>query len=288
MESPYSSMLKVNTAALSAACLGLMFWCGGATVAAQSIEVEDDAGRIVRLPAAAQRIVSLAPHLSELVYFAGALPKLVGVSVHCDYPAAVQTLDRVADSRSIDYERIMRLRPDLILAWRAGINAVQLEKLTRLFKHVYVSDPNDFHAIADNLMDVGQLAGSATHADQAAWNFLLDIDRLRTTSNNRYRALYLITAQPAITINREHWISKTMALCGADNVFKQARNQVVWLSREALLLEPIDVVIHSMDDDAAVAALWPATTIVRLQADTIQRPTPRLLDAATDLCRQLF
>ena len=268
--------------------LGLALLLCASAAWPQEIELEDDAGRVLRLADAARRIVSLSPHLSELVYFAGALPKLVGVSSHCDYPPEVRTLSKVADSYSIDYEGLMLLRPDLVLVWRAGISAVQLEKLTRLVKRVYISDPKSFSAIADNLIDLGQLAGTSSQANRAALSFLKDLNRLRDNRpDTYYRALYLIAAQPPLAIGKEHWIAKTMALCGAKSVIESDANQVVLLSRESLLLESIDVLIHSIEDEAVVTATMPSIPSIYLPADTIQRPTPRLIHAAESLCRQL-
>lgn len=268
--------------------IGLMLLSASGITRTAAIEIEDDSERQLYLQAPAQRIVSLAPHLSELVYFAGALDKLVGVSAHCDYPAEVQKLSKVSDYRNINYENLMRLQPDLILAWRSGVNAVQLEKLTRLFKHVYVSSPNSFNDIADNLSDLGQLAGTSYQADRQARSFLKQINKLqKQRSGHRYRALYLIAAQPLITISEKHWISKTMAICGADNAFKKRTGPLIWLSREALLLEPLDVVVHSMHDDAALRVLLPETPAIYIDPDTIQRPTPRLIDGAVRLCKRL-
>ena len=282
---PDSNQIARLAARLS---VGLALSLSAGAVWPQEIELEDDAGRVLRLTDAAQRIVSLSPHLSELVYFAGALPKLVGVSSHCDYPPEVEALSKVADSYSIDYEGLISLRPDLVLAWRAGINAVQLEKLTHLVKRVYISDPNDFNAIADNLIDLGQLAGTSAHANRAALNFLNDVNRLRNDKPDRhYRALYLVAAQPPLAIGKEHWIAKTMALCGADSVIESGASQVILLNRESLLLESIDALIHSMEDETAVTAVMPSIPSIYLPADTIQRPTPRVIHAAESLCRQL-
>lgn len=261
-----------------------------------AIEVEDDLQRKVSLSAPAERVVSLAPHLTELVYSAGAGGKLVGVSRHCDYPPQAGRLPEVSDHATINYELIAELEPDLVLVWNAGLKAASLSKLSALYRNVYVSDPAGFEGVAENLREIGLLTEKAAHARRAADEFLQKIHRLggNHARTRPVKTLYLLWRDPPMTVNQEHWISRVVALCGGVNAFGDAATAVVKLNREALLLAQVDVVLHSLADysrrpDLLSGSLGLAekTPAFYVEDNLIQRPSLRLAQGAESLCRIL-
>lgn len=264
--------------------MSLLLLMNASNITAQTIEVTDDVGRQIRLAQPAQRIISLAPHLTELTFSAGAGKQLVGVSRHCDYPAQAQTLPQVSDYRSINYEQIVLLKPDVVLVWQAGLRQAALKRLGMLAEAVYVSAPQDFADIAHNLKNIGRLSGNDAIATQHADMFLRDIMQL----GNRYQTgsyvpvIYLIWAMPPITVNGNHWISRILNLCGGHNVYADLPTEVAQVSRESLLLNHTAVIITSRREE------WLPASSIFMEDTLIQRPSLRVAEAAERMCKTIF
>ena len=256
-------------------------------------KVVDDLQRTVSMNEPAKRIASLAPHLTELVYSAGAGDRLVGVSRHCDYPPAVSELPKVSDHVTVNHELLAKTRPDLILVWGAGLKDVTLHKLVSLHDNVYVSKPADFRGIAKNLLDIATLTGHPTLGQQTASRFLEEIDDIaaRHADTPPVKTLYLLWHVPPMTINGTHWISEAMTLCNASNVFADAAMQVVQINRESLQLLRIDVLVHSLRDYIsrpgtllAMLGLPDTLPVSYIEDDLIQRPSLRIVRSLDKLC----
>ena len=279
---------------------GLLALGGLQVAAAAEIVVQDDAGREVRLEAPARRIVSLAPHLTELVYAAGAGSALVGVSAHSDYPAAAGTLPQVGSGQGLDLERILALRPDLVLAWHSGNPSRALQRLEALGLVLYRSEPADLAAIATSLERIGRLAGTEAEAGRAAREYREGLAALRERYADRrpVRLFYQLWHPPLMTIGGRHWLNDALHLCAAVNIFGERPEQVLTLDVEAVLVRDPELLLVTGVGEAPGAALdlwraWPALDAVaqgRLQwlpADRLHRPTLRILEAVELLCRQI-
>ena len=136
--------------------------------AAHAVQVGDDAGTTITLVRPAQRIVSLAPHLTELLFAAGAGDRVVGVGAFADYPEAAKRLPQVGDSAMLDLERIVALKPDLLVVWRDGNSPQQLQRLSTLGIPVYASELGRLADIASTLRRFGRLAGTEAAATTRA------------------------------------------------------------------------------------------------------------------------
>ncbi|MDE2276887.1 MAG: ABC transporter substrate-binding protein, partial [Burkholderiales bacterium] len=178
-------------------------WTAGARAAVQAV---DDAGQRVTLAQPATRIVSLAPNLTELLFSAGAGAQIVGTVAYSDYPDAARRIPRVGDAVQLDLERIVSLRPDLIVVWQQGNSASQIARLRALGIPVYASEPADFDGIASTLRRFGRLAGTAAQADARAAAFEAAVAALR----QRYaglpplRVFFQIWPRPLMTVNGHH------------------------------------------------------------------------------------
>src|ERR1700744_3921814 len=137
----------------------------GALRAHAAISVIDDTGATVTLPAPAQRVISLAPHVTELLCAAGGGAKIAGAVSYSDYPPAAKQLPRVGDNKALDLERIVALRPDLIVVWRHGNAQRQIEQLRDLHVPLFFSEPRHLDDIATTLTKLGQLLGTSSVAD---------------------------------------------------------------------------------------------------------------------------
>jgi iron complex transport system substrate-binding protein len=133
---------------------------------AQAIEVIDDAGHKIVLTQPAQRIISLAPHATELLFEAGAGNKIIGVVKYSNFPAAAKKIPQVGGYKKLDLERIVSMQPDLIVAWQTGNRESELAKLKSLGFSVFLTEPRHLPDITSLLNRLGLLAGTGQHDDQ--------------------------------------------------------------------------------------------------------------------------
>lgn len=185
------------------------------------VSTRDDAGNAVTLPAPAQRVISLAPHATELVYAAGGGAKLVGTVTYSDYPPAAQAIPRVGDNKALDLERIAALKPDLIVVWRHGNAERQTDALHALHIPLFFSEPKHLDDVASSLRRLGTLLGTQPAADAAAAAYTRDIAALRTRYSARtpVTMFFQVWDRPLMTLNGAHLINDVIELCGGRNVF---------------------------------------------------------------------
>ena len=268
-----------------------------AQAASAAVTVRDDYGNPITLAAPARRIVSLAPHLTELAYAAGAGPALVGVADHSDYPEAARALPRVGGSEGISVEAILALDADLVLAWPGAGSARALDRLAALGLPVFRSEPRALDDIARTIERLGQLADSTAAAERSAADFRARVARLRTRYGQRekVRVFYEIWDRPLLTVNGEHVISRVIDLCGGMNVFAGLPQLVPTIDRESVLRADPDVIIAGgstaerpqwLDDWRSFRGVSAVAKnhLYTIAPELLQRQTPRLLDGAERLC----
>lgn len=264
------------------------------------IQLRDDSGQTVSLKAPAKRIVSLAPHLTENLFAAGAGPALVGAVDYSDYPAAAKSLPRVGGYSRLDLEAIVALKPDLVIGWQSGNAPAALERLKTLGIPVFVSQTNRIEDIAPLLEQLGTLSGNSASASKAARSFRQRLASLRQQYSQRppVRVFYQVWKAPLTTVGEPQIISDAIRLCGGVNVFGQLKQMAPHVSHEAVLAANPEAIIASGMGESRPQWLddwrqWTMLTAVKRQnlffipPDLIQRHTPRLLDGTERLCQQL-
>ncbi len=268
------------------------------------VSAVDSDGRRVTLPAPAQRIVSLAPHVTELLFAAGAGSKVVAVSEYSDYPEAAKKLPQVASSATVDLERVLALRADLAVAWRLSATAQSLDRLQAIGVPVFYSEPQRLADIADQVQALGTLAGTAPQARQVAADLRGELARLRaefgaqSAGRAPLKVFYEISERPLMTINGRQMISDALEVCGARNVFADASIIAPVVGAEAVLAADPDVIVASRDDpaDTSWATFWRqfpgmravrADNFVTVRADDMNRQGPRAFAATRMLCGRL-
>lgn len=266
---------------------------------AQAVSVRDDAGRTVTLARPAQRIVAIAPSLAEMAFAAGAGDRLVGVARHSALPPGAPDLPEVGDAVSMDLERIIGLKPDLVLAWQSGNRTGDYERLEKLGYPVFVAESRRLDDIARALRAIGELAGTRRVAERAAAEFERGIGELREryAKARAVRAFYAIWTRPWMTVSGAHMISHVVALCGGSNVFGDLPQLTPTVSLEAIIAAKPEVVLGggSAGGEDAFRRDWRATAPAPLNAlpayyvdpDLIQRQTPRILEGARVVCAAL-
>ena len=272
----------------------------GTVAAGAEIRVIDDSGRSVTLSQPARRIISLAPHIIELLFAAGAGDHVVGTVEYSTYPEAAKHIPRIGDSAQLDLERIVTLKPDLIVIWQHGNAQRQLDKLLKLGIPVYYNEPRGLSGIARSIEQFGLLTGREAVALPAAREFNAREAALRARYAGRapVRVFYQIWEKPLMTINGEHMISNLMHLCGGENVFAGLKPLVPVISIEAVLAADPEAIGGATAEVNTRGKLdnwkkWPRIMAVArdnlfvIHTDLISRNTPRLLDGAQQMCEHL-
>ena len=264
------------------------------------IRVTDDGGQTVALQQPAQRIISMAPHVTELLFAAGAGDRIVGTIRYSDYPPAALAIPRIGDSFALDSERVLSLKPDLIIVWLHGNSEGQLNQLRRLGIPVFSSEPRRLAHIASTLRRFGRLAGTVASSEAAASSFEQRVSALRSRYSGRpaVPVFYQISERPLLTINREHIIDDVIRVCGGRNVFSNLGALTPMVSPEAVLAANPEAIVTSGGEagNATGFGMWsklPSLLATRrqnfvlLNSDTISRQSDRILDGAQALCDEL-
>jgi len=256
---------------------------------------------LATVPAAAAerpRLVSLAPSLTEIAYAAGAGGALVGTVEYSDYPAAARALPRVGDGWQVDVERVLALRPDVVLAWSSGTPQTTIDRLRGVGLRVVSVPTFRLTDVPAALRQLGALAGTAADAEDAARRFEDAIRLLRVRySGARVLTVFVqIDDQPLYTVGGRHIISEVVELCGGRNVFETLSQVAPAIDVEAVLARDPQVILSTDDtvaDPAAAWRRWPqleavrAGTVYSLPADLVARATPRLAAGAQRTCEVL-
>jgi iron complex transport system substrate-binding protein len=274
----------------------MIFLCGPVQA---GIRVVDDAGHAFEFDQPVTRIVSLSPHITELLFAAGATHQLKGTVSFSDYPAAAKQVPLIGSYNRFDVERIAALKPQIIIAWQSGNPASQVELLKQLGVPVFYSEPKELSSIADSLKQFGVLLGTSNIAQPLAEQFSVKLQTLRDHYANKQSVsvFYQVWHQPLMTINGEHLISKIITLCGGANVFADMSALVPQVDTESVLLKNPQAIIVGLDEAKKELMYdwqqWPQLDAVKnkrifyVDSDNIARHTPRILQGASSICQQL-
>ena len=260
----------------------------------------DTSGRRVVLAAPARRIVSLAPHITELLFAAGAGSRVVAASEYSDFPPEAARLRRVASASGVDIERILALRPDLVLAWRLDATAKALDRIESLGLPLAYVEPHRLEQIPRALEMVGALAGTGATANAEAARLRAELARLRADYSGRARVdvFYQAADRPLMTLNGTHFVSDAIELCGGRNVFASAPLIASPIDAEAVLAADPQAIVAARGDpaDTGWQAAWrrfPQLRAVRdgnllaIGAEEMHRHGPRAIAATANLCKLL-
>jgi len=248
--------------------------------------------------AKAERIVSLAPNLTELIYTVGAGEQLVGVSAWSDYPREVLDLPVVGDAFTVDQEQLALAKPDLLLVWESGTPAHVIDELRDIGYNVVSIRTRELDDVATALLQIGELTGHVEEAVEAAAIYRDGLQALRDQYQSlpSIRVFYQVAARPLYTINNEHYISELISVCGGENIFKDLRELAPTVDVEAVVDRDPEVMLASTDagDDAFIEwERWPGMAANRLgnqfllPADEIGRATTRVMIAGNAMCTAL-
>lgn len=278
-------------------CLWLfLFWIVNAFAA---VTVTDDTGRTVSLQKPAQRVISLAPHTTELMYYIGAGSQLVAVTSYSDYPSEAKKLPVVGDFRQIDLERVLAMKPDLLVVWQGGNPQKQLERLKKAGIPVFYSDPSRLSDIPDNMVKLGILTGHEATARKKAEQWTQAVNRLKKHYGKRsvVRVFYQVSDSPLFTLNGKHIVNEAISLCGGRNVFADLSIIAPNVSIESVIAKNPEAIISSKglgtSNGLSMWKRFKTVDAVRygnlfgINSDWMDRAGPRMLSGTETLCKRL-
>jgi iron complex transport system substrate-binding protein len=268
---------------------------------AQTREVTDEAGKRVRLPARPQRIITLAPSLTEIVYALGAGDRLVGNTTFCDYPAEAKKVEKVGDTLQPNVEKIIALKPDVILITTAS----QLETFTKQLDErqiaVFVTDPHDLEGVFRSIKTLGELLGQQEQADKLVGDLRARTSAVEDAVKSRpvVSVFYQVSPSPLWTAGRRSWITDLIKRAGGKSVTAEVEGEWMRYSEEAAMASKPEAIIMATGGasgadekmDVAPALLKsPAAQnnrVYGISGDYLSRPGPRLVDGLEEMARAL-
>ena len=217
-----------------------------ATIAQATISVQDGTGQTVTIPHEIRKVVTLTPHAAELAYSAGAGSKLVGVTQESDYPEPVKSLPKIGSYVQINLEAIIKLKPDLVIAWQDGGQAPLIQALRKAGIPVFMSHPLAPQDIATEIHALGVLNGTPNIAKQNTAPFRLYLQTLaQSPKTPAVNSVFLVGYNPIYAISNNSFLGKMLQMCGANNVFGHIQQPAFTLNPEALLQQPLQVAFIS-------------------------------------------
>lgn len=272
----------------------------GCAPARAAVNAVDDSGRRVVLARPAQRVISMAPHVTELLFAAGGGARIVGAMNYSDYPQAARTIPLIGSNSQIDLERVIALKPDLLIVWQSGNTARQLAQLQSLGIPVFYSEPRSVETVATSLLRFGQLLGTGPVANAAAAQFRAKVAALRTRYASRppVTVFYQAWDNPLYTLNGEQIASDAIRLCGGRNIFENLKTIAPQVGVEAVVqLDPEAIVGGKLytpqDRGLSIWQPYRGMTAVKrnnlftLDEELLTRAGPRIVDGAARLCERL-
>ncbi|GGD50565.1 cobalamin-binding protein [Lacimicrobium alkaliphilum] len=246
-----------------------------------------------------QRIVSLAPHTTELVYSLEAGERLLAVSDYSDYPEAAQALPRIASYQGVNFEALVRLEPDLVLVWEGGNKPQDIRKIRTLGYNVFVSSPGRPEDIADEVETLGDLLGKGALAKDLAQTYRQSLKQIaaRYAHTPPIRVFYYMHPKPLMSIGSGAWANKLLSLCNSNNVFSDAINDYPEVTMEEVIRrQPQAIVAAQHQDEGSIQQFWQpwhsllkmdGEHIVRINPDKLHRFSLRLSNGVKTLCQKL-
>ena len=273
----------------------LLFLCWSVTVFAD-ITVVDDSGTTVVLAEPAGKIVSLSPHLTELLFSLGVGDRIEATVDFSDYPEAALNIPRLGNAFSVSVEAVIEQSPDLIVAWMTGGNHRTFEQLRALGYPVFVNEASSLVGIAVAVQQLGILVGKPERGLELAENFRVDLESLRQSSSGAGspKVFFQISDAQLYTVNSQHLIGQAIEVCGAENIFSDVEFFVPMVSYESVVERNPDVLVVSSPypgyksawDDRWNDLGW-SGRVRTIDASLITRPSLRMLEGIEMLCETL-
>ncbi|MCV2883703.1 cobalamin-binding protein [Aestuariibacter sp. AA17] len=245
---------------------------------------------------AEQRIVSLAPHLTEWVFTLNKEAELVGVSDYSDFPEAAKALPRVASHTGVNFEALLTLKPTLVLAWHGGNRPQDIARLQALGLDVFLSSPKTLVDMQEELLALGSKLGANEQAKYTVDSLAEQLSKLKYSMQKkpRYAAFFYMHNAPLMSVSGNTWSNDLIRHCNLNNIFEDADTPYPQVSIEQVLTKQPAIIISSMnqnkDQMRAQWGKWEPILHARyfsVNAAIFQRFTPRVVTELSQLCEQI-
>ncbi|MDQ7050703.1 MAG: cobalamin-binding protein [Enterobacterales bacterium] len=248
----------------------------------------------------AQRIIALSPHSVEILFALGVGDRIVATLEYADYPQAAKKIPRVGNFSGIKIEKILALKPDLVIAWKGGNKASDLEKIESLGMNLFYSHPKNVNQVIEEILALGRLTGT----QNVARNLAKKLSKQYRTIKNSYsdkskiKVFYQLWHKPLRTIGGDNWLNSLISDCGGKNIFEKAKAPYPAVSFESVVMAMPEVIIipdnsKNFTHKAKLWSAWPEITAVNkdqifsLDGDLLQRFTPRAIEGLRQLCKSI-
>jgi vitamin B12 transport system substrate-binding protein len=240
---------------------------------------------------AAERVISLAPSLTEIVVELNANDLLVGVLDGGERPAALSALPSVGRYGQLEMERLLSLQPDLLLLWPGSVSVAQRDQLQRLNIPTYLAEPHTLDQLADQIEQIGVRLNRSERGHQVSKAFRLRLSELRKRYHREVplTVFYQVWDQPLYTVGGEQIISDALSVCGARNVFADLKTPAPQVSLEAVLQRNPDVILGGSTAQLNLWQAWPQlkSRLLVLPDKGLERPSGQMIEAVAKLCDAL-
>ncbi|WP_166108873.1 cobalamin-binding protein [Pseudoalteromonas sp. Z9A5] len=246
------------------------------------------------------RIIALAPHIVENLFAIGAGDNIVGTVDYADYPSEAQSIERIGGYYGISLEKVLALKPDLVIAWKSGNQSEDLAQIERLGIKVYLSNPTTIAGVADELLTFGEFTGNIEQSQQAANAFTQKLNAIIKSQQNKKNitAFYQLWSGPMMTVGKNTWINQLIETCHVSNVFAQSVTDYPQISIENVIVTKPQVIIIPDEKSKTPQPVvnwqkWPEVPAIKndqfisVNADLLHRFTPRMLDGLADMCGKI-
>lgn len=246
------------------------------------------------------RIIALAPHIVENLFAIGAGDNIVGTVDYADYPSEAQSIERIGGYYGISLEKVLALKPDLVIAWKSGNQSEDLAQIERLGIKVYLSNPTTIAGVADELLTFGEFTGNIEQSQQAASAFTQKLNAIIKSQQDKKNitGFYQLWAEPMMTVGKNTWINQLIETCHVSNVFAQSVTDYPQIGIENVIVTKPQVIIIPDEKSKTPQPVvnwqkWPEVPAVKndqfisVNADLLHRFTPRMLDGLADMCDKI-
>ena len=247
----------------------------------------------------ANRVITLSPHLAEMLFNLGALDTLVGVSAYTDFPEELKNLPNIGDAFVLDIEKITILEPDIILAWESGTPQNIVDELVNLGFKVKIIKSKNLEDIASSILLLGEVIGKKNEAKKIANEFKTGIKYLKDTyqKKKKLRVFFQIDEKPIFTIGGSHFISEVIDICGGINIFSDVKQTAPSISEESVVSRDPEVIFsRDVASNKMKFKIWEKfnnmsaiklDNLFYLNARELERPTSGLVNAGKEICSKL-
>ncbi|WP_076918427.1 cobalamin-binding protein [Pseudoalteromonas sp. SK18] len=243
------------------------------------------------------RIVALAPHIVENLYAIGAGDLIVGTLDYADYPQEATKIERIGGYNGISIEKLLILKPDMVIAWKSGNQAEDLAQIKRLGIELHLSNPRSIEGVAKEILKLGQLTGRIEQSKKVAEAFTVKLNAIRATQQNKttLSGFYQLWPEPMMTVSKNTWINQLIETCQVTNVFADSDTDYPQISIENVIVTKPQIIIIPNEKSKRVIPTvnwqqWPEIPAVKykqfisVNADLLHRFSPRMLDGLAQMC----